>query len=84
MQPAMNKGCARDALRMHVGASIGLAALSWFLFLVLVKGNRLQILCFENLTTIEAPDVIDAVPPIEELGSLVLTALHSEVTPILD
>ena len=61
-----------------------LSALWRFLFFVVVDRNRIQVLRFENLVTIHAPDVIYAIPAIEELGSLVLTTLHSEITPILD
>jgi hypothetical protein len=60
------------------------AALSGLFFLVVVNRNRIKILCFENLTAIQAPDIIYAIAPVKELGSLVLTSLHSEVTPILD
>jgi hypothetical protein len=61
-----------------------LTSLPGFLFLVFVNGNRVQILCFKDLSAIEAADVIDTVAAVEELGSLVLTTLHSEITPILD
>jgi hypothetical protein len=61
-----------------------LTALSRLLFLVVVNRNGIQILCFENVTAIQAPDVVYAIAPVKELGSLVLTTLHSEVTPILD
>jgi hypothetical protein len=61
-----------------------LMALSRLLFLVVVNRNGIEILCFENVTAIQAPDVVYAIAPVKELGSLVLTTLHSEVTPILD
>jgi hypothetical protein len=57
-----------------------LAALPRFLVLVFVNRNRVQILCFKNLPAIKAADVFHAVPAVEELGSLVLTTLHSEIT----
>jgi hypothetical protein len=60
------------------------AAFSRLLFLVVVNRNCIEILCFENLTAIQAPDIIHTIAPVQELGSLVLTSLHSEVTPILD
>jgi hypothetical protein len=53
-------------------------------FFVVVNRNCIQIFCFENLTAIQASEIIYAIAPVQELGSLVLTALHSEVTPILD
>ncbi len=49
-----------------------------------VNWNRVQVFGFEYLTAVQATHVVDAVPPVEKLGSLVLTTLHSEVTPILD
>ena len=61
-----------------------LAALPGFLFLVLVDRNRIQILCLKNLTAVKATHILDPVAAVEELGSLVLTTLHSEITPILD
>jgi hypothetical protein len=73
----------RSSLRREARRG-GSAAFSRLLFLVLVNRNGIQILCFENLTAIQAPDIIYAVTPVQELGSLVLTSLHSEVTPILD
>jgi hypothetical protein len=54
-----------------------------FLFVV-VNGNRVQVLCLKNLSAIQASHIIDAVTPVEELASVVLTTLHSEITPILD
>jgi hypothetical protein len=54
------------------------------LFFVFVNRNRIQIFGFKDLTAIEAADIIDAIAPVKELGSLVLTTLHSEITPILD
>jgi hypothetical protein len=53
-------------------------------FVFFVNGNRIQILGFEDLTAIQASDVIDPVPPVQKFGSLVLTTLHSEITTILD
>jgi hypothetical protein len=70
-----------------VGCEAGrlwLASFPGFLFLVFVNGNRIQILGFKDLSAIEAAEIIDAVAAVEELGSLVLTTLHSEITPILD
>ncbi len=60
------------------------AAFPGLLFLFFVIGNRLQILCFKNLAAVETSNIIDPVAAVEELGSLVLTSLHSEITPILD
>jgi hypothetical protein len=61
------------------------AALLWLLFFVFfVNGNRIEIFCFEDLTAVEASDVIDAVSAVQKLGPLVLTTLHSEITTILD
>jgi hypothetical protein len=63
---------------------LGSTPLSGFFFLVFVNRNRFQILCLKNLIAIKASNILDAIPTVEELGSLVLTALHSEITPILD
>jgi hypothetical protein len=63
---------------------LALTALSWFFFFVVVNRNRLQILSLKHLVAIQATDVFNSVPAIEELGSLVLATLHSEITPILD
>jgi hypothetical protein len=57
---------------------------SGFLFLVVVNRNRFQVLRLKDLIAIKASKVIDTVPAVEEFGSLVLTALHSEIKPILD
>ncbi|MGI8958755.1 MAG: hypothetical protein ACR2IV_03135 [Bryobacteraceae bacterium] len=54
------------------------AAFSRLLFLVVVNRNGIKILCFENVTAIQAPDIIYPIAPVQELGSLVLTSLHSE------
>jgi hypothetical protein len=55
------------------------------LFLLLVEDrNRIQIRRLENVAAIKAVNVIHTVASIEEFGSLVLTTLHSKVTPILD
>ena len=64
--------------------SARLAALLRLLFFVLVNRNRLEILGLENLPTIQASHVLDAISTVNKLGSLVLTSLHSEITPILD
>jgi hypothetical protein len=61
-----------------------MTTLARLFLLVVVDRNRIQILCLENVATIEAADIIHHVASIEELGSLVLTTLHSKVTPILD
>jgi len=55
-----------------------------FVFFFFVNGNRVQVFGFEYLTAVEAAYIVDAIPAVEKLGSLVLTTLHSEVTPILD
>jgi hypothetical protein len=62
------------------------AALLWLLlfFLFVVDRNRIQVLCFENLPAIPAAKIIDTIAPVQKFGSLVLTTLHSEITPILD
>ena len=62
--------------------SASLARLFFLFFFV--DRNRIQILRLEHLPTIKATDVIDAVAAVEKLGPLVLTTLHSEITPILD
>jgi hypothetical protein len=59
------------------------ALLGLFLF-ILINWNRVEILGLEDLVAIEAPNVVDPITPIKKLGSLVLTSLHSEITPILD
>jgi hypothetical protein len=47
------------------------------LFLFLFCGNRLQIFGLEDLTAIQALDVIDAVAPGNHLGAFVVTSgLH--------
>ena len=53
-------------------------------FVFFVNGNRIQIFGFEDLTAVQASDVVDTVPPVQKFGSLVLTNLHSEITTILD
>ena len=60
--------------------------MSFFVFFVFffVNGNRVQVFGFEYLTAVQTAHIVDAVPPVKKLGSLVLTTLHSEVTPILD
>jgi len=60
------------------------AALLGLLFFLFVNWNRVQVFGFEHVPAVQASNIIDPVAPIEELGSLVLTSLHSEVTPILD
>ena len=75
--------CVQPKAAVSLGSA--LTALLWLLFFVFfVYGNRLQILCFEHLTAVQASDVIDPVPPVQKFGSLVLTTLHSEITTILD
>jgi hypothetical protein len=67
------------------GSAVRSPSLPGFLFLVfLVNRNRIQILCLQYLAAIEAAYVVDAIATVEEFGSLVLTTLHSETTPILD
>ncbi len=61
-----------------------LAPLLGLFFFVFVNRNGVQIFGLEDLTAIEAADVIHSITAVEELGSLVLTTLHSEITPILD
>jgi hypothetical protein len=55
-----------------------------FLFFFLVNRNRLQVFCLEDVATLQASDVIYSVAPVQKFGSLVLTNLHSEISPILD
>jgi hypothetical protein len=66
----------------------GTTALTAFLgllvFVFFVYGNRIQVFGFKDLLAVQASDVIDTVPPVQKFGSLVLTTLHSEITPILD
>jgi hypothetical protein len=69
-------------IRKRAASAALLRLLLFFLFVV--DRNRIQILCFENLSAIHAAQVIDTVPPVKKFGSLVLTTLHSEITPILD
>jgi hypothetical protein len=64
--------------------SASLTPLPGLLFVFFVNRNRVQILRFKYLSAIETSYIINAVPAVEELGSLVLTTLHSEITPILD
>jgi len=70
------------------GATALTALLRLLFFVFFVYGNRvqvfIQIFCLEDLPAVQASDVLDAVPPVQKLGSLVLTTLHSEITPILD
>jgi hypothetical protein len=61
-----------------------LAAFSRLLVFVFVDRNRVQIFRFEDLATVQTADIVDAIPAVEKLGSLVLTSLHSEIKPILD
>jgi hypothetical protein len=49
-----------------------------------VYGDRIQVFCLKDLPAVQASDVLDTVPPVQKLGSLVLTTLHREITPILD
>ncbi len=62
---------------------VRLSPLGLRLFILIVNWNRVQVLCFKYLIAIEAADVIDAVAPVKEFGSLVLTTWHSEIFPIL-
>ena len=71
-------------LSRHRIAMLRSATFPGLLFFFFVNRNRIQIFCFKNLAAIEAANIIDAVAPIQKLGSLVLTTLHSEITPILD
>jgi len=48
-----------------------------FLF-VLVNRNRIQVLRLENVSAIEAANVVDPVATIQEFSPLVLAARHSE------
>jgi hypothetical protein len=59
-------------------------ALLGLLFFVFVYRYRVEILGLKDLSAIEASNIVDAVATIKKLGSLVLTSLHSEITPILD
>jgi hypothetical protein len=48
------------------------------LFLFLICGDGLQVLCLENLTAIQAFDVIDSVAPGNHLGTgMVASGLHN-------
>jgi len=55
-----------------------------FLFFFLVNGNRFQVFRFEDMAALQASDVIYSVAPVQKFGSLVLTSLHREISPILD
>jgi hypothetical protein len=75
-----------------IDRTAGTAALTALLrllfFVFFVNRDRIQvfiqIFCLEDLPAVQASDVLDTVPPVQKLGSLVLTTLHSEITPILD
>ncbi len=58
--------------------------LGLFFFFVVVDWNRIEILRLENLIAVKASNIVDTVATVEKFGSLVLTSLHSEITPILD
>jgi hypothetical protein len=74
-----------DASGSHRGRPIvSTAFFGFFVFFFFVNGNRVQVFGFEYLTAVQAAYIVDAIPAVEKLGSLVLTTLHSEVTPILD
>jgi hypothetical protein len=82
---------ARESLPHQMSAhALGIsglasAALSWSLFLFFfVNRNRIQILRLEDLVAIQAADVVHTIAPVEKFSSLVLTSLHSEISPILD
>ena len=49
----------------------------------LVGGHGFQIVCFEYLVAVQAPDIIDPVAPRQNLGTTVIAGLHKEITPIL-
>jgi hypothetical protein len=66
------------------GTTRSTAFLRLLFFVFFVSGNRVQIFGFEDVAALQASDVLHAVPPVQKLGSLVLTTLHSEITPILD
>jgi hypothetical protein len=61
-----------------------LPAFPWFFVVVFVNRHGVEVLCLEDLAAIEAADIVDAVAAVKKFGPLVLTTLHSEVTPILD
>ena len=69
---------------MRARLIVSTAFFGLFVFFFFVNGNRVQVFGFEYLTAVEAAYIVDAIPAVEKLGSLVLTTLHSEVTPILD
>ena len=57
--------------------------LARFLFIV-VDGNLFEVVGFENLIAVEAPQVIDPVTPHQEFRALVLTSWHrTQIIPIL-
>jgi hypothetical protein len=74
------RGCSTTGVR----EASQLAPFLWFFLFVLVYRNRVQVLSLKYLATIEAADIIDAVSTVQKLSSLVLTSLHSEITPILE
>jgi hypothetical protein len=48
-----------------------------FHFFVVVDGDLLQILGFENLVAVDATQVIDPIPPHQKLRAVVLTGRHT-------
>jgi hypothetical protein len=66
-----------------VGLIVVVGAMAWvknrslFFLFVVVDGDLLQILGFENLVAFDATQVIDPIPPHQELSALVLTGRHT-------
>jgi hypothetical protein len=52
-------------------------------FLVFVNRYRVEIFRFEHLIAFKTANVVDAIAPVQKFSSLVLTAWHSEIFPIL-
>ncbi len=66
------------------GQAVLATLLRLLFFVFFINGNRIEVFCLKHLSAIEASDVVDAITPVKKFGSLVLTTLHSEITPILD
>src|SRR5579863_4987735 len=58
-------------------ASLGSLITARFYLFVVVDGDLLQILGFENLVAFEATQVIDPIPPHQKLRAVVLTGRHT-------
>ena len=52
------------------------SALPAWQFLVLIQGNLFEVLGFEDLIAVHTSQIVDPVPPHQELRALVFTARH--------